>query len=294
MPKTIEDWIKAVTAQFEAANLTYGHGTDNAWDEAVQAVLYVLNRPLDSDRSILQELVDESQGEAIQALAKIRMDTRKPLPYLTHCAWFMGMPFYVDERVLIPRSPVGEWIDRGFEPWLDPDKVKNILDIGTGSACIAIACAMMFPSAAVDAVDIDPEALKVAAQNVAHYDLENRLRLLESDCFNAVPSKKYDLIISNPPYVGESEMKTIPQEYLHEPRHALVADNEGLAIAERIIAQASDYLSPHGILVVEVGYNGELLQEKYPHIPFTWLEQTNGGEGLFLLDKKQLEKYVRK
>lgn len=286
---TIGDWIRRAEKSFAAAQLTYGHGTDNAWDEAVQTVLFVLDLPLDSDESILKRPVEQQQAEKINALIEQRIHTRLPLPYLTHCAWFMGMPFYVDERVLIPRSPFGEWIERVFSPWIDADRVKNILDIGTGSGCLAIGCAWIFPEASVDAVDISPEALTVAAKNVATYELQDRVHLIQSDCFDALPKKRYDVIISNPPYVGEEEMTQLPAEYLHEPKLALVAENEGLAIAERIIKQASEYLTEHGILLIEVGYNAELLEKKYPHVPFTWLEQEHGGEGLFLLTKKELD-----
>jgi ribosomal protein L3 glutamine methyltransferase len=292
-PQTIGDWINQANARFEAANLTYGHGTDNAWDEAVQAVLFALGLPVDSDQGVLQQPVSSADGRKIAKLIDDRINTRKPLPYLTHCAWFMGMPFYVDERVLIPRSPFAEWIERAFSPWIDADKVKNILDIGTGSGCLAIGCALTFPKAQVDAVDINKDALAVAAINVATYQLQN-VHLIQSDCFAAVPQKQYDVIISNPPYVGEAEMAELPQEYRHEPELALVAENEGLAIVDRILAQASRYLTQHGILLIEVGYNADLLQAKYPRVPFIWLEQERGGEGLFLITKAQLDLYVGK
>lgn len=287
--QTIGDWIHHANARFEAAHLTYGHGTDNAWDEAVQAVLFTLNLPVDSDEGILEQPVSPADGIKIAQLIEDRITTRKPLPYLTHCAWFMGMPFYVDERVLIPRSPFGEWIERAFSPWIDAGRVKNILDIGTGSGCLAIGCATIFPEAQVDAVDINKEALAVAAINVANYQLQHRVHLIQSDCFSQVPPKFYDVIISNPPYVGKTEMAQLPQEYRHEPELALVAENEGLAIVDQILKQASGYLTEQGILLIEVGYNADLLQIKYPRVPFVWLEQERGGEGLLLITKKQLE-----
>lgn len=293
-PRTIGHWIKIAEMRFKKAKLIYGHGTDNAWDEAVQTVLFVLNLPLDSNPSILQQSVNEANVLKINQLIEARISTRKPLPYLTHCVWFMGMPFYVDERVLIPRSPLGEWIERQFAPWINTVEVKNILDIGTGSGCLAIGCALVFPQAKVDAVDMSADALKVAAINVAKYQLDDRVHLMQSDCFDVVPQKFYDVIISNPPYISEADMMQLPQEYQHEPTLALAADDEGLAIVERLLIQASSHLTQHGILLVEVGYNADKLQARYPHVPLTWLVQQRGGEGLFVISKKELEQYVRK
>lgn len=289
---TIGDWIESVSLRYEEAGLVFGHGTDNAWDEAVQTVLFALQLPLDSDRSIITHKVHADEALKIDAIVSERIHSKKPLPYLTHCAWFMGRPFYVDERVLIPRSPLGEWIERQFQPWIDPIQVKHILDIGTGSGCIAIGAALVFKDALVDAADIDPNALAVATINIEQYGLQKRVHLFQSDCFNELPSKRYDVILSNPPYVDDDEMKMLPKEYQHEPVGALRTDDEGLAIAERILQQASRYLSAQGILLLEVGYNAERLQSRYPNIPFVWLEQEQGGEGILMIQHDELKRHV--
>ncbi len=289
--RTVGDWIQEAAQQFEAADLCFGHGTDNAWDEAVQLVMHVLKEPPDSNASVSARGVSESQAEQIVALIQERIKTRKPLPYLTHQAWFMGMPFYVDERVLVPRSPFAEWIERAFSPWIDSARVTRILDMGTGSGCLAIACATVFPHAIVDATDIDKEALAVAAINVSQYQLSDRVQLIQSDGFTALADRRYDVIISNPPYVGRKEMNRLPKEYRHEPKNALEADDEGLAIAIRLLKEAKNHLTEHGIFLMEVGYNAEALQARFPNVPFMWLEQERGGEGLLLLDKKQLSDY---
>lgn len=287
---TVQDWLGWVEAKFEAANLFYGHGTDNAWDEAVQLVLYVLGLPAHSGTEVLNHTVMEKQGERIISLVKQRIDLHKPLPYLTHQAWFAGLSFYVDERVLIPRSPFGEWIERQFIPWINPNEITRILDIGTGSGCMAIAAAVFFPDASVDAVDINAQALEVAAINIKNYQFEDRVKLIEANCFPPEERPVYDIIMSNPPYVGSEEMATLPEEYLHEPRQALEADNQGLAIVENILKHAVHHLKPHGILVVEVGNSEELLIKKFPQIPFIWLELERGGQGLFLLTADELRK----
>jgi len=288
---TLRKCLHWVVEQFERANLFYGHGTDNAWDEAVQLVLFVLKLPADSDQEVLSHPVNEQQAEQIQALTQARLTTHKPLSYLTHQAWFAGLSFYVDERVLIPRSPFAEWIQRRFSPWIDPERVSHILDIGTGSACMAIAAAKAFPDAQIDAVDISAEALAVAAMNVQEHGVESQVRLILSDCFKQLGARRYAVIISNPPYVSEEEMQTLPAEYHHEPHLALQAPHHGLAIAEQILAQAYTHLTPHGVLMMEVGNSDERLQASYPQVPFTWLEQASGGHGLFVLTADQLLEY---
>lgn len=288
---TLKDWLNWVAEQLEAAELYFGHGTDNAWDEAVQLVLYAANLSPYSGREVLSLEMSEVQKNTIIDLVYQRIQLRKPLSYLTKEAWFAGLLFYVDERVIIPRSPFAEWIERGFEPWVTAENVQRILDLGTGSGCMAIAAALAFPNAQVDAVEVSINALTVAAINIKRHELENRITLIQSDGFENVASQKYDVIMSNPPYVNSQEMQQLPAEYRHEPSQALYAGDEGLAIIEMILNYAGQYLTKQGVLVVEVGNSEEALIMRYPRIPFLWLEQERGGEGLFLLTAEQLQHY---
>lgn len=285
---TVGDWIRFATSSFERSGLCFGHGTDNAWDEAVRLVLAILHLPPEADVAVFSAKVLSSERLELVAAMQRRIADRVPVPYITHEAWCMGLPFYVDERVLIPRSPIAEWIEKQFEPFIDSNKVRSILEIGTGSGCLAIASALNFPDAEIDAVDISEDALAVATINVRRHEMEDQVHLIQSDCFQNLNGQKYDIIISNPPYVGETEMATLPQEYRHEPSSALQADDEGFAIVLEIIAVSEKYLNKDGILVVEVGNSQWLLHERLPQLPFTWLEQEHGGHGLFVLTKKQL------
>lgn len=225
-----------------------------------------------------------------------RVRERVPLPYLTHEAWFAGSPYYVDERVLIPRSAIAELILNRFSPWIDAKRVRDVLDMGTGSGCIALACAQAFRRARVDATDIDPGALAVAGINRRRLRLTRRVRLIESDHFAALSGRSYDIIVSNPPYVGAREMRGLPREYGHEPRHALASGREGLDSVAAILREAHRHLRPLGLLVVEVGNTERALARAYPRVPFTWLDFEHGGGGVFLLTREQLAKaqaYVR-
>ena len=285
------DWVSAAEEQFQQAGLTFGHGAVDAHEEALQLVAHVLKQ---SPENVLDDKhpVGEAESQRIVELMVARIETRKPLAYLTNTAWFMGLPFYVDERVLVPRSPLGEWIERAFSPWIDPDRVTRILDVGTGSGSLAILSAMAFPKARVDAIDIDEDALVVASINIEHYQLADRVRLIQSDGFSALEQgESYDLILSNPPYVSRTEVDRLPKEYRHEPRKALEAADEGLAMAIRLLSEVKEYLMDNGIFVMEVGYNAEALQRRFSSVPFIWLEQEHGGEGLLLLDKHQLSEY---
>ncbi len=224
-------------------------------------------------------------------LLELRVKTRRPAAYLTGEAWFAGMPFFVDERVLVPRSPIAELIAARFSPWIDPQRIGNIVDIGTGSGCIAIACAAAFPQAMVDATDVSSEALDVARINAARHGLEARVNLIESDLFAALAGKTYDIIVSNPPYVPREEVEQLADEFHHEPESGLLAGDDGLDIVVRMLSEAANHLAADGILVVEVGYTHEALQAQYPQVPFMWLDFENGGTGVFLLEAAVLEEH---
>lgn len=288
---TILDFLRFSLSCAENAQLFYGHGTDNAWDDMRSLILRSLSLPYDVDPLLLNARLTTGERKHLCIQLDKRINQRVPVPYLIKEAYFCDLPFYVDERVLIPRSPIGELINNQFSPWVEVDQVHHILDLCTGSGCIAIACCYAFPEAQVDAVDISSEALSVAAMNCERLEVTNQLQLIESDCFMAVSDKKYDLIVSNPPYVGKEEMQTLPDEYRHEPVLALETGDNGLTIIEKILKSAHAYLSEHGVLIVEVGNSEEALYDKYPSVPFTWLEMSNGGQGVFLLTKQQLEEY---
>lgn len=288
---TIRDLIRWGASRFNAAGLSFGHGTDNAFDEARVLLCHTLHLPFRFADDYLGARLTAAERDAVGALFDTRIDTRKPAAYLTHEAWFAGLPFYVDERVLVPRSPLAEWIERGFSPWLEAESVDRVLDLCTGSGCIALACTAHFDNAEVDAVDISADALEVAGRNVAHHQLEDWVHLQRSDLFEDLPDEHYQLIISNPPYVPAEEMQALPAEYRHEPEIGLLADKGGLDVAVRILAQAPDYLSDDGILVVEVGNSEEMLVECFPDVPFTWLEFERGGHGVLLLEAAQAKQY---
>ena len=288
---TIRDFMRYAVSQFNAAGLFFGHGTDNAWDEAVALVLHSLHLPHDINPNLLAAHLTQAERDKILQLIDDRAQKRIPLAYLTHEAWFSQLPFYVDERVLIPRSPIAELIERQFSPWINPEQVHSILDLCTGSGCIAITAALHFPQAQVVASDLSPEALAVAKINVLRHDVADQVELYESDLFSAIPKQTFDIIVSNPPYVSEEEMSELPREYHHEPRLGLAADNDGIDIAERILKEAGKWLNPHGILVVEVGNSEFTLADAYPHIPFTWVEFERGGGGVFILTAEQIRAF---
>lgn len=288
--QTLRDMLRWGVSEFNAAGIYYGHGTDNAWDEALYLILSALHLPPDANQAILDARLLKKEREKVTDLVAKRITKRIPAPYLIHQAWFAGFPFYVDERVVIPRSPIAELIEKGFEPWLQ-NLQPRILDLCTGSGCIGVACGVLLPEAQIDAVDIAKSALEVARINVEHHQVEDRVRLINSDLFNGLSGQIYDLIVSNPPYVGAEEYAGLPHEYHHEPRRGLETGEEGLEIVIRILREAGKHLSPDGILIVEVGNSQQALVERYPHVPFTWLEFERGGDGVFLLTAEQLEKY---
>ncbi len=294
---TLRDFLRWTTSRFFEAGLFYGHGNEDAFNEASQLVLSSLNLPVHELPDLfLDARLSNEEKEKLLSLIEKRIEQRIPLPYLTHEAWFAGLPFYVDERVLIPRSPFAELIDNQFEPWLEnPEQVGRILDLCTGSGCIAIALAMAFPDAAVDAVDISEDALAVADINIRKHELQDQVRAIQSDCWQAIePQQQYDLIVSNPPYVGAEEMAGLPAEYRHEPTSALEAADNGLALVRNILLNAADYLSDNGLLFVEVGNSDLAVDAAWPDMAFMWLEFELGGHGIFMLDKSQCIEFRQK
>ncbi len=285
--QTISDFVRWTASSFEAAELCFGHGTDNAWDEAVTLVLDTLQMPKSADAGIFSCRLVRSEKQAVVDNIALRINDRMPLSYITNSAWFAGHEYYVDERVLVPRSPIAELIENHFEPWLLRSP-KTILDLCTGSGCIALASAMAFPDAHVDGSDLSEDALSVARMNRENLNLEEHCELIQSDLFENLSGKKYDLIVSNPPYVDAGDMASLPDEYHSEPVLGLASGNDGLDITRQILAQAADYLTEGGILIVEVGNSAPALEEAFPNLPFTWLEFERGGDGVFMLEKEQL------
>jgi len=290
---TILDFLRWGSSQFLREKIFHGHGYDNAWDEALALLSHALGLNENLDASLLPARLTMTEKQRVLSLYRQRIEKKVPVPYLTERAYFCGLPFIVDERVLIPRSPIAELIEQRFSPWVDSSSVSNILDLCTGSACIAIACAYAFPEAQVDAADISQDALEVAKKNVVLHDCGEQVLLLQSEVFDGLAAKKYDIIVSNPPYVSQQEIDGLPEEYRHEPELALLAKEQGLAIVDRILAQAAAHLNDEGVLVVEVGNSDLALMEKYPEVPFVWLEFERGGSGVFSLSKEQIEQYFK-
>ncbi len=287
--ETIAQAIDRLAEQFESAGLSFGHGTDNALDDAAQLVLAGLGLPPEVPPEVMETRLSVAERVEIERLAGRRLRERVPTAYLTGVAWFCGLRFHVDEHVLVPRSPIAELIETGFAPWVRADQaVRRVLDIGTGSACIAIACAYAFPEAQVDAVDVSPEALAVARRNIAAHGWDGRVRALHSDVYAAVGDERYDIIVSNPPYVDAELMSDLPDEYRHEPALGLAGGGDGLDIVLRILRDARMHLQPDGILVVEVGDARDALERRFPELPFLWLEFERGGHGVFLLNAADL------
>ncbi len=280
---SVGDLIEQIGDRFAGSGIFYGHGTDNAHDEAAYLVLGALDIPFDAPDRIIRQTVDPAQADSILALAEQRMHERIPVAYLINKAWFAGLQFYVDRRVLVPRSPVAELVEERFSPWIDESQVVRILDIGTGSGCIAVACALAFPHAVVDAVDMSPAALEVAQINVSDYGLCGRVNLILSDLYEQLQDNQYDLIVANPPYVSTGEMTSLPAEYRHEPGLALQAGQDGLDVVRRILAESALHLRDKGVLIVEVGNSQAAVAAAFPELPFTWLDFERGGEGVFLL-----------
>ena len=283
--RSVRAVIRRVARRLKRANVHFGHGTDNPRDEAAWLVGSVLKLSPQELEPHLKDELNPTQQAAIDSLMELRISTRKPLAYLLREAWFAGLKFYVDERVIVPRSLTGEYIMARFHPWVEPARVHRILDLCTGSGCMAVALAHAFPDARVEAADISDAALAVARLNVENHALRDRVQLMQSDLFDGLPGSRYDLIVTNPPYVARAEMKSLPPEYRHEPALALDAGPEGLDVVMRILTEALAHLNSDGILVGEVGNSAATLQNKFPSIPFTWLTSETGDESVFLLSR---------
>jgi ribosomal protein L3 glutamine methyltransferase len=288
---TIRDLVRWGASRFKEAGLFFGHGTDNALDEALALVLHALHLDHSLPADYLDARLTKSERAAAVELLAQRYITRKPAAYLIGTAYFAGLNFKVTEDVLVPRSPIAELIEEGFTPWLDPDQVSSVLDLCTGSGCIGIACAYAFPEARVDITDISPTALAVARENIASHGLDDRVEAIQADVWEGLPAGQYDLIVSNPPYVDAEDMAELPDEYQHEPALGLAAGAEGLDVVSRILGGAADRLNPGGILVVEVGRSAGHLMDRYPGVPFLWLDFERGGGGVFLLTADQLDEH---
>ena len=286
---TVRALIARGARRLQRAGVFFGHGTDNAWDDAAALVLHALDLPPSGERAIYTRRVGGRGIERVDELLRRRIEERIPAVYLTGETWFAGLPFHVDRRVLIPRSPLAELIERRFAPWIDGARVRRILDVGTGSGCIAIACAKALPRARVDAVDISAEALEVAASNVRRHRVGRRVRLVRSDHFSALAGERYDIIVANPPYVGRREMSGLPPEYRHEPPLALAAGRDGLDSVRVILREAGRHLRPGGLLIVEVGNTEAAVRRAFKRLPFLWLEFERGGGGVFLLAREALD-----
>ena len=289
--ETMNDFVRWGASQFNQAGIYFGHGTDNAVDESLALVLHAVGLQHGIPSELFSSRLTTQEKQVVVDLFELLIEERLPAAYLTHEAWFGGMKFYVDERVLVPRSPIAELIASGFEPWVDSSQVMRVMDLCTGSGCIAIACAHAFPDAEVDAVDISKDALAVAEINVQRYHLEEQVSLIQSDVFNEIEPQAYDLIVSNPPYVDALDMSQLPTEFEHEPALGLEAGDDGLEIVRRILKEATQYLTPEGVLVVEVGNSQQALMEAFPTVPFTWIEFERGGEGVFVIDSEMLQRF---
>lgn len=286
---TIRDFIRYAVSHFNAAQLSFGHGCDNAWDEAVYLTLHTLHLPLDQLEPFLDARLVPHEREQLLDIYNRRCQDRLPAAYLTNEAWLGEHRFYVDERVIVPRSFIAELLDEQLTPWIDdPWSVETALDLCTGSGCLAILTALAFPNAQVSAVDLSPDALSVAERNVATYHLQDRVELIHSDAFTRLAGRRFDLIISNPPYVNAESVAVLPPEYLHEPEMALGSGDDGLDFTRIILREAKQHLTENGILIVEIGHNRDALEAAYPTLPFIWLDTAAGDEYVFMLRAEDL------
>ncbi len=287
---TIGDYVRFGASQFNQAELYFGHGTINAWDEAITLIMHQLSLPSDMVDELMQCRLVTQEKQAILALFERRITEGLPAAYLTNQAMFCGLPFYVDERVLVPRSPIGELIGNKFEGLVD-SAPQQILDLCTGSGCIAIACAINFPEADVDAADLSVDALNVAQMNIEGHGLVEQVIPIYSDVFSGVEGQSYDLIVTNPPYVDQEDVDALPQEFLHEPKMGLGSGFDGLDITRRILSEAANHLNDNGVLICEVGNSQVHLTAAFPNVPFQWLTFERGGHGVFRITKAQLQQH---
>jgi ribosomal protein L3 glutamine methyltransferase len=286
---TVRDWLRFAVSRFNQGKLFFGHGSGNAYDEAAYLILHTLHLPPDRlDPFLDARLTDMERAEVLNIIQQ-RVERRVPAAYLTREAFLGDFSFYVDERVIVPRSFIAELLLEQLAPWIaEPEEIGRVLDLCTGSGCLAILAAHAFPYASVDAVDLSPDALSVAERNVVDYNLQDRVHLIESDMFAKLDNQKYDIIISNPPYVNAASVAALPQEYLHEPKLALGSGNDGLDATRDILKHAAQHLTDNGILLVEIGHNRDALEAAYPSLPFTWLDVSTGDQFVFMLHKNDL------
>jgi ribosomal protein L3 glutamine methyltransferase len=290
---TLRDWLRYAVSRFNAAGLAYGHGTASALDEAAYLLLHTLHLPVDQLDPWLDARLPMADRRALREIIETRISTRKPAPYLTNEAYVQGHSFYVDERVIVPRSYIGELLGKGLAGVVaDPDALGRVLDLGTGSGCLAILAALAFPNAQIDASDVSQDALAAAERNVGDYGLQDRVRLIQSDLFGALGDRRYDLILANPPYVSAAAMTEFPPEYAAEPRLAHAGGADGLDLVRRILAEAADHLSPDGALVVEVGTGREILEREYPRLPFLWLDTAESEGEVFAVSAAALRAFA--
>jgi ribosomal protein L3 glutamine methyltransferase len=286
---TIRDWLRFTVSRFEESDIFFGHGTDNAYDEAVWLIMSALHLPHDTLHNFLDAVITVAERKQLAHLIERRITEHIPTAYLLREAWLRGLKFYVDERVIVPRSFIAELLEDGLQPWIEyPELVESAADICTGSGCLGVLLAQAYPSAAIDVVDISPDAIAVCNINIANYGLQDQITAIQSDMFNALEGRQYDLIISNPPYVDAPSMATLPREYQNEPQIALGSGLAGLDHTHTILREAANHLNDNGVLMVEIGHNRDALLAAYPNLPFTWLEVASGNEFVFLLTKEEL------
>ena len=287
--KTVRDCLRFAVSRFNESKLFFGHGSETAYDEAVYLILHTLHLPLDRLDPFLDATLTKTELDEVLNIIEKRVEHRTPAAYLTHEAWLGDLRFYVDERVIVPRSFIAELLREQLAPWVDnPENITHVLDLCTGNGCLAILAALAFPNAEVDAADLSTDALAVAQRNVTDYGLEDRVHLIESDLFARLNGRQYDVIISNPPYVDAPSMAALPQEYQHEPKLALGSGTDGLDATRKILQQAAAHLTPGGMLIVEIGHNRAALEAAYPELPFTWLDVAAGDEYVFLLHREDI------
>ncbi|MES1944286.1 N5-glutamine S-adenosyl-L-methionine-dependent methyltransferase [Salinisphaera sp. PC39] len=289
---TPRDWIRWGASAFNAADLRFGHGSDNALDEAAHLTLFALHLPFDIADSYLDARLAPSERMAVLALLRRRLAERRPAPYLTGEAWFAGLPFDVDERVIIPRSPIAEMIEDGFQPWLGEREPARILDLCAGCGAIAIACAYAFPDAEVMATELDEGALAVAERNIERHEMAPRLSLRRADLFDGLDGERFDLIVTNPPYVSTEEWRGLPDEYRHEPEFAFTGGEDGLGLVARLLAAAPDHLTEDGLLVLEVGNTAFEMEARWPDLPVAWVDLERGGIGVGVIEAEDLSAWL--